>query len=47
MESIIYNDYRKDLPQDQLHHLFILVGWSDGSQFRVASWHRKTYCRFL
>ena len=32
MKNIIYNDYRKDLPQDQLHHLFILVGWSDGSE---------------
>jgi ribosomal protein S18 acetylase RimI-like enzyme len=28
--SIIYNDEMKDLPLEQLHELFILVGWSDG-----------------
>jgi len=28
--SIIYNDAKKDLPIDQLHELFVAVGWSDG-----------------
>ena len=28
--SIIYNDAKKDLPTDQLHELFVAVGWSDG-----------------
>ena len=32
MENVIYKDYRKDLPQDQLHRLFVLVGWSDGTE---------------
>ena len=27
--TIIYNDERKDLPNDQLHRLFAQVGWSD------------------
>lgn len=27
--SIVYNDEMKDLPIDQLHELFVLVGWSD------------------
>jgi ribosomal protein S18 acetylase RimI-like enzyme len=26
--TITYNDTRKDLPLDQLHHLFVAVGWS-------------------
>ena len=32
MEKYFYNDLKKDLPQDQLHRLFKLVGWSDGSK---------------
>ena len=28
--EIIYNDTKKDLPCDQLHRLFKLVGWSKG-----------------
>ncbi len=28
--NIIYDDKMKDLPLEQLHELFILVGWSDG-----------------
>ncbi len=28
--NVIYNDRMKDLPFDQLHALFIAVGWSDG-----------------
>ena len=27
--AILYNDERKDLPNDQLHRLFAHVGWSD------------------
>ena len=30
--SIFYNDSKKDLPSDELHKLFISVGWSDGSE---------------
>ena len=30
--TITYNDQRKDLPPDQLHNLFVTVGWSDGSE---------------
>jgi GNAT superfamily N-acetyltransferase len=30
--GIIYNDTRKDLPSEQLHRLFLSVGWSDGSE---------------
>ena len=26
---IIYNDKKKDLPVEQLHHLFVTAGWSD------------------
>lgn len=29
--SIIYNDIKKDLSCEELHRLFVLVGWSDGS----------------
>ena len=32
MEKINYNDIKKDLPVDQLHRIFKLVGWSDGSE---------------
>lgn len=28
--NIVYNDKMKDLPLQQLHELFIAVGWSDG-----------------
>ena len=31
MENIIYNSTKKDLPSNQLHKLFVAVGWSDGS----------------
>lgn len=30
--EITYNDTRKDLPRDQLHRLFLAVGWSDGTE---------------
>lgn len=30
--GIIYNDTKKDLPSEQLHRLFMSVGWSDGSE---------------
>lgn len=30
--SIIYSDKMKDLPLDQLHALFVAVGWSDGGE---------------
>ena len=30
--GIIYNDTRKDLPSEQLHGLFMSVGWSDSSE---------------
>lgn len=30
--GIIYNDMKKDLPSEQLHNLFMSVGWSDGSE---------------
>ena len=30
--DIIYNDSKKDLPSEQLHRLFMSVGWSDGSE---------------
>lgn len=29
---IIYNEEKKDLPIEQLHRLFMLVGWSDGKE---------------
>ena len=32
--SIVYNDEMKDLPIDQLHELFVLVGWSDDGTLR-------------
>ena len=28
--NIIYNDTKKDLPTEQLHQLFVAVGWSKG-----------------
>jgi len=28
--SIIYDSIKKDLPSEQLHKLFVSVGWSDG-----------------
>lgn len=30
--DITYNDTKKDLPTEQLHKLFMSVGWSDGSE---------------
>lgn len=30
--NIIYNDTKKDLPAEQLHNLFVAVGWSKGSE---------------
>ena len=30
--NIIYNDTKKDLPPEQLHKLFVAVGWSDGTE---------------
>jgi len=32
MGNFIFNDSKKDLPIDQLHRIFKLVGWSDGSE---------------
>ena len=29
--NIIYNDMKKELPTDQLHKLFVAVGWSAGT----------------
>jgi len=29
---VVYDNQRKDLPPDQLHRLFLAVGWSDGSE---------------
>lgn len=29
--NVTYNDTKKDLPAEQLHKLFVAVGWSDGS----------------
>ena len=30
--NITYNYRKKDLPPEQLHKLFVAVGWSDGSE---------------
>jgi len=30
--DISYNDAKKDLPPEQLHDLFVAVGWSDGTE---------------
>lgn len=30
--NITYSDTRKDLPPEQLHSLFVSVGWSDGGE---------------
>jgi len=30
--NVVYSDTKKDLPSEQLHKLFISVGWSDGSE---------------
>lgn len=30
--SITYNSAKKDLPPEQLHRIFVAVGWSDGSE---------------
>lgn len=30
--GVVYNDTKKDLPYEQLHKLFMSVGWSDGSE---------------
>jgi len=32
VEDIIFDDTRKDLPIDQLHRIFELVGWTDGHE---------------
>lgn len=32
MEDIVFDDIKKDLPIDQLHKIFVLVGWSDGGE---------------
>ena len=32
MENIIYNNSKKDIPSNELHKLFIAVGWSDGTE---------------
>ena len=30
--NIVYNDEKKNLPLEQLHKIFIAVGWSDGGE---------------
>ncbi len=30
--GIVYDDTKNDLPCEQLHKLFVSVGWSDGSE---------------
>ena len=30
--NITYNDKQKDLPPEQVHKLFVAVGWSDGTE---------------
>jgi len=30
--TITYNETQKDLPSEQLHRLFVAVGWSDGTE---------------
>ena len=30
--NIVYNDRKKDLPLEQLHKIFIAVGWSDDGE---------------
>ena len=30
--NITYNETQKNLPPEQLHNLFVAVGWSDGSE---------------
>ena len=30
--NIIYNEKKKDLPPEQVHKLFVAVGWSDGTE---------------
>ena len=30
--NIIYNDKKKDLPPEQVHKLFVAIGWSDGTE---------------
>lgn len=32
MAEYFYDDTKKELPADQLHRLFLLAGWSDGSE---------------
>ena len=32
MIEYFYDDTKKELPSDQLHRLFLLAGWSDGSE---------------
>jgi ribosomal protein S18 acetylase RimI-like enzyme len=47
--TITYNDTLKDLPLDQLHQLFVVVGWSDNEPLSenkkkgfIQSWHNST-----
>lgn len=37
--DIVFDDSKKDLPSDELHRLFMLVGWSDGSESPVMLNH--------
>ena len=30
--NVTYNDKQKDLPPEQVHNLFVAVGWSDGTK---------------
>ena len=32
MTEYFYDNTKKELPSDQLHRLFLLTGWSDGSE---------------
>lgn len=40
--GIVYDEVIKDLPGEQLHRLFVAVGWSDGTETpeMLAGFHR-------
>ncbi|MCL2387644.1 MAG: GNAT family N-acetyltransferase [Defluviitaleaceae bacterium] len=43
--NIIYNDTKKDLPVEQLHHLFLTAGWS--SEDIPEDWLQKFNIPFI
>ena len=45
--NIIYNDIKKDLPVEQLHHLFFSVGWSSNSETIPKDWLEKFNISFI